>query len=149
VIANGIGSRLGILAGLGVWLAAGPARPQEAAGGSIFEPHVGLAFWTWVVFLLLLLLLGKTAWKPLLRVLEEREKRIQETLDETRRQRDEAARLLEEHRQMLAGAQRQAQEILAQGRKAAERLKEELLEETRREQEQMLARAREEIVQER
>lgn len=141
-------TRVPALAGLCVLASAGPAWAQEA-GGAVFSPHAGLVVWTWVVFLLLLFLLGKTAWKPLLRVLEQREKRIQDTLDEARSRSQEAARLLEEHKQILADSHRQAQEIVAQGRKAAERLKEELLDEARREQEQILARARDEIERER
>lgn len=126
------------------------ARAEEAGGGNpLFTINPGLVLWTWLVFVLLLILLGKTAWKPLLRVLEERERRIQEALDSARLQREEAERILEEHRRMLAEGQGQAQEIVAQGRKAAERLKEELLDEGRREQEQILARARDEIGRER
>lgn len=121
-----------------------------AGGGSpLFSVNPGLVFWTALLFLLLLFVLSRTAWKPLLRVLEERERRIRETIEAAQQQREEAEKILAEHRRMLGEAQGEAQEILAQGRKAAERLKEELLEEGRREQEQILARARDEIVRER
>lgn len=128
---------------------AGHAAGGGGGGGGLFSVSLGLAVWTWVLFLLLLLVLSKTAWRPLLRVLEERERRIQEAIDSARLQREEAERILEEHRRMLARAQGEAQDIVAQGRKAAERLKEELLDEGRREQDQILARARDEIGRER
>lgn len=135
---------------LGGVLGPAVARAEEAAGESpLFSISTGLAIWTWIVFLLLLFILGKTAWKPLLRVLEQRERRIQEALDEAQRQREEAARLLAEQRRLLADAHDEVQEIVAQGRKTAEKLKAEILEEGRREQEQILERARDEIVRER
>lgn len=119
---------------------------EEAAGGNpLFSPSAGLAVWTWVIFLLLVFVLAKTAWKPLLRVLEERERRIQEALDEAQRERDEAAKLLEQYRQLQAEARREAQEVLAEARRAAERIRDELLAEGRREQEEMLERAKRDV----
>lgn len=138
--------RLGLWAGSALLLLPPVARAEEADGGNpIFSIDTGLVVWTWVVFLLLLFILGKTAWKPLLRVLEQRERRIQETLDEAKRQREEAERLLEEQRKLLGQAHERAQEVVAQGRKAAEQLKGEFLEEGRREQQEMIERARGEI----
>lgn len=131
-------------------LAAERAAEQGAGGGGgLFSISFGLVLWTWVVFLILLGILSRTAWKPLLRALEQREKRIQEELDDARRQREEAARFVEEQKRLLAEAHARAQEVVAEGRKAAEKLKAELLEDGRRQQDAILARAREEIDRER
>ena len=139
-------------AGVGLAAAGAVYAQEHGAGGGgspIFSPSAGLVLWTFVIFGLLLFLLSRTAWKPLLRALEQREKRIQEALDEARREREEAQELVEEQRRLLAEAHAQAQEAVAQGRKAAEKLKEQLLEEGRREQEEILTRARSEIERER
>ena len=48
--------------------------------GSLITPGIGLIFWTTVVFLILLVLLGKFAWKPILNAIKTREDSIQEAL---------------------------------------------------------------------
>ena len=127
-----------------------PLLAQEhGEGGGLLSINPGLVIWTWIIFLILLFVLGKWAWGPMLGALESRERRIQETLDQAAREREEANRLLEEHRRLLNEARGQAQEILAEGKKAAERLRTELLEEGRKQKEHILHRAREEIGRER
>jgi F-type H+-transporting ATPase subunit b len=66
-------------------------------------------------------------------------------LQEARSRQEEAEKLLEEHKQQLAGARRQAQEILAEGRDAADRLRKDLEAKARTESEAILTRARAEI----
>ncbi len=102
-------------------------------------------FWTWLIFILLLLVLRKWAWGPILGALEAREKRIQETLDGAAKERSDARRLLDEHRQLLDGSRDQAQKIVAESRKAAERLRAEMLDEARSQRDQIVASAREDI----
>ena len=102
-----------------------------------------------VIFLALLAVLGKFAWKPILGALEARERRIQDILDAAARDREEAERLMEEHRRQLAEARQQAQQITAEGRQAADRIRQEMLERARAEQEELLARARQELERER
>src|SRR5438034_10017256 len=65
-----------------------------------FSINTGLIFWTLVVFGILLALLWKLGWPALLKAVEERERRIQQQLEEAERARAEAARLLEEHKRL-------------------------------------------------
>lgn len=122
---------------------------QNGGGGGLFDINTGLMVWTVVIFLGLLAVLSKFAWGPILGALEARERRIQDVLDAAARDREEAARLLEEHRQQLAEARQQSQQILAEGRQAAERVKQELLDQARAEQEALVARTRQELDRER
>src|SRR6266699_2141472 len=69
-----------------------------------FSINTGLIFWTLVVFGILLALLWKLGWPALLKAVEERERRIQQQLEEAERARAEAARLLEEHKRLVAAA---------------------------------------------
>lgn len=145
-------ARLGASVGGLIILAAAPLLAQEehgGGGGGLFDINPGLIVWTWVVFLILLFVLRKWAWGPILGALETREKRIQEALDTAARDREEAAQLLEEHRRMLDESREQAQNILADSRKAAERLRGEMVEEARREKDRIVGRATEEIERER
>ncbi len=120
---------------------------QEGGGESfpLFSLNTGVVIWTLIIFLGLVLVLGKYAWKPILGALEARERRIQEILDAAARDRMEAEKALEEHRLQLAQGRQQAQQLLAEGRQAAERVRQEMLETARRQQEELLARARDDI----
>ena len=120
---------------------------QEAGGESfpLFSLNTGVVIWTLIIFLGLVLVLGKWAWKPILGALEARERRIQDILDAAARDRAEAEKALQEHRRQLAEARQQAQEFLNEGRQAAERLRQEMLETARRQQEELLTRARDDI----
>ena len=121
------------------------AMAAESEGGGVFSVNPGLSLWASVVFLALLLILHRFAWGPILAAIDAREQRIQGALDESAAQRDEAARLLVEHKTQLADARRQASEILAEGRAAAERLRKELEEKARVEAQGIIDGARREI----
>ncbi|HEV2749822.1 MAG TPA: F0F1 ATP synthase subunit B [Gemmatimonadales bacterium] len=121
---------------------------QEPGGEQGFTPfsiNTGLIFWTILVFLVLLGLLWRYGWPALLKSVEDREKRIQQQLDEAERARAEATRLLEEHKRTIALARTEAQELVAKARAVAEKERETLLAKAREEYEQLLVRARKEI----
>ena len=119
----------------------GPASP--------FEVNFGLFFWTWVVFALLFVLLKKYAWPAILRTTEERERAIAAQLAEAERDRAESAKLLEEHKKLLAEARSSAHQLLVDARSAADKERAHALEKTKQEQEELLERARREIASER
>jgi F-type H+-transporting ATPase subunit b len=125
------------------------AQDDHGGGGGLFAINPGLMIWTWAIFLILLFVLRKWAWGPILGALETREKRIQDTLDGAARERQEAKGLLEQQRGLLAESREQAQQILADSRKAGERLRAEIVEESRKQGEQILGHAREDIERER
>jgi F-type H+-transporting ATPase subunit b len=118
---------------------------EESGGGGLFSPSLGLGVWTVIVFLTLLYVLRKWAWRPILAALEARERGIQASLDEAARIRDEAAELLEEHRRQLGDARRHAQDIVAESRQAAEQVRRDVEAKTRKESEAILEGARREI----
>ena len=130
-----------------IGLLAGPAAlaAQEGEGGGLFSVNLGLSAWTVVVFLLLLFVLKKFAWGPILDAVEAREENIQDALEEAARRQEEAERLAEEHRQQLAEARREAQEIIAEGREAGQKVRRDIEEQAREESQRILERARREI----
>ena len=111
----------------------------------MFDLNVGLTVWTSIVFLVLLGILRRYAWGPILAAVEERERRIQDTLNEAANEREEAAKLLAEHRQQMADARRQTQQLIAEGRDAGERVRRDLEEKARVEGQALIERARETI----
>ena len=99
----------------------------------LVQPDPGLFIWTIVTFLVLLALLAKFAWKPLLQALESREETIRKSLDDAQQARQELERLNQESAQMIAKARQEADAIVARSRTGAERLKEDMRQEARAE----------------
>ena len=100
-------------------------------------------------FVLLLLILRAVAYKPILRMLDERSRRIRESMDRAEEVKRQAASTEEEFARRLAEARREGQEIIAQAQRIAGRVREEELEKTREEVEQLRAKALEDIERER
>jgi F-type H+-transporting ATPase subunit b len=136
---------------LSLALLPGPLWAQGGGegGGGIYDLNTGLSVWTLIVFAGLVFLLGKFAWGPILQVVEARERNIQSALDDAAQRNDEAAKLLEEHKALLADGRRQASELIAEGRAAGENVRKEIEEKARAEAQSILERARTEIGRER
>ncbi|MGQ0538931.1 MAG: F0F1 ATP synthase subunit B [Gemmatimonadaceae bacterium] len=127
-------------------LAAAPARAmQEEHGTDLLSPAGGLMFWTLLVFLVLLFILSRFAFKPLLAAVEAREQALEQALAKARDDRDAAAKLLEDQQRQLDAARGEAQRLIADGRATAERMKAEMLETTRVQQQELMERAKRDI----
>jgi F-type H+-transporting ATPase subunit b len=132
-----------------------PAAKTEAAGHgdghgaekepNILEPQLPLAFWTVIVFVVLLLVLWKYAWGPLSKALHDREHHIEHTLEEAEKARRESERFLAEHRAQMAAAAEQARAILDEARRAAEATANEIVQKAQSEAEAARIRAEREI----
>ena len=100
-------------------------------------------------FILLLLILRAVAFKPILRMLDDRSARIRESMERAEEIKTQAARTEEEFARHLAEARRESQEILNQAEKVADRIRQEELDRTRRQVEEVRAKAIEDINRER
>ena len=124
--------------------------PEEATPkANLLSPNGGLMFWTLVVFLILFFVLGKFVFPKITAAVEAREKALEDAIEGAKRDRDEAAKYLEQQRAGIEAARNDAQKILAEGRSTGEKLRTEMLEQTRVQQQEMLDRARREIEAER
>jgi F-type H+-transporting ATPase subunit b len=92
-----------------------------------------LTLWTIVVFLLLLYVLSKYAWKPLLEGLDARERNIRASAEDAQRARDEAQRLRDQLQAEFARAHDKVREMLDEARKEAQGLKEDMVGDARKE----------------
>ncbi|MDZ7330675.1 MAG: F0F1 ATP synthase subunit B [candidate division KSB1 bacterium] len=111
----------------------------------LLSPESGTIFWTVLTFILLLLILKKYAWKPMLKMLEDRENKIKVALYQAEQDQKEAAKLLEEQRALLEKARRDSIELMNETKKSAESTRKELIEHARMEADRILERARHEI----
>ena len=102
-----------------------------------------------VNFILLLGILGFFAYKPLMRMLDERTERIRESLEAADRAREEAASAQEAIQEQIAEARREGQRIMDQTREAAERFRTEEMDKARQEAEAFVERAKADIARER
>lgn len=130
---------------LSAFLAAPALAQEEAPKADLLSPSYGLMFWTLVIFVILSIVLSKFAFGPITASVEARERALEETINAAKRDREEAARLLAEHRAALDASRGEAQKIIADARVAAERVRADLVEQAHAEQASMLARARQEI----
>ncbi len=93
---------------------------------SPFAGDVGNALWTVVIFVLVVLVLGKFAWGPILDQLKTRENFIHDALSAAKQQKEAAEASLKEYTEKLRAARAEADSIIAQSRTDAERLREEM-----------------------
>jgi F-type H+-transporting ATPase subunit b len=122
------------------------AQEHEAAGPvNLLSPSYGLMFWTLIIFVLLLIVLTKFAFPPIVAAVEERERKLQEAIDSARADREEAAAILAQQRRELETARTEAQQFIADGRAAGEKMRTDMLAQTQVQQQEMLDRARREI----
>lgn len=121
----------------------------QAHGGSSLPPFLrfdpGVGIWTIVTFVLLLVVLKKMAWKPILESLDEREKSIKQSMDQAQKLQGENARLAEEQRRILDASRTEAAGIVQTAREAAEALRRQVEQAAQSEKARILASAQQEI----
>ena len=127
-----------------VVFAATPAL-AEPANTNLLDANYGVMAWVLIVFIGLFVILKVFAFGPILKSVEAREQALEDAINAAKRDREEAATLLAEHRAKLDALHGEGQKIIADARVAAERVRSELVEQAHAEQASMLARARQEI----
>lgn len=119
-----------------------------AMEGSIVDVNPGVVFWTVVTFIVLLLVLKKFAWKPLLGALEERENSIKDSLEAAERAMQKAKKVTQENEAALREAELMAQQVRREAIEEAELIRAERIEKAKDEADQLLEHARNTIEQE-
>jgi F-type H+-transporting ATPase subunit b len=92
----------------------------------LVQPDPGLFIWTIITFLVLLGLLAKFAWRPLLEALDSRQNAIRKSLDDAQQAKVELDRLHQESAQIVSKARAEADAIITRSRGDADRLREEM-----------------------
>jgi len=112
---------------------------------NLVTPEIGLVFWTTLCFAILLFILGKFAWKPILEAVKERENSIETALQRAEAAKDEMARLTNENEALLKQARVERDLILQEARKLKDQIISEAKESANTEGHRMIEMARIEI----
>jgi F-type H+-transporting ATPase subunit b len=111
----------------------------------MLEINPGLIIWTIVTFICLTIVLAKFAWKPILKMLSDREEKIHAALAEADRARTETAEMLKQNEKNLARAEEEYQKMVREGKALAEKLKEDIVTKAKQQAQHELKLATEEI----
>ena len=130
-------------------LSASPLLAQEGEKVDLLSPNAGVMFWTLIIFVVLLFILARFAFKPLTAAVEAREKALEEAIKSAKEDREQAARLLADQQKAVDAARADAHRVVAEARTTGEKLRNEMLEQTKQQQHELLERARGEIDNER
>ena len=105
----------------------------------------GLFIWTVLTFLLLLTVLAKFAWKPLLSMLDERQRSIEDSLLSAEKARKELEGINKDSEAIISKAKTEAQSIVTDAKSAAEKLKEDIIAKANQEASGQLEKAKNQI----
>ena len=109
------------------------AKDEKADQNDIFHPRYDLGVWTLIVFLVLVLVLYKFAWGPMLEGLTKREERIRGAIADAEKAREEALKLREQLQREIDRAHEKVAEIMAEAHRNAGGLKDEMVAKARTE----------------
>lgn len=88
----------------------------------LLNPSIGIVFWTTIAFLILLFLLRKFAWKPILTTVNQREQKISESLAAAEKAREEMEKLTATNEQLLQEAREERSKILAEAKQIKDKM---------------------------
>lgn len=126
----------------------GEAHGDDAHGAdkpTLLQWDFGSAFWSVIVFVILLVILRATAWKPILKGLQQREMFIADSLAKAKHEREESEKLLAEYTKRIHDARHEASTIVDEGRRDAEEVRKRVHAEAKTEADAIVARAKRDI----
>ena len=110
-------------------------------------PDIGLVFWNTIAFLVLLIVLGKFAWKPMLKAINERESGIEEALLKADKMKAEITAMQSENEALLAKAREERATIIKEAKEASEKMVNEAKDKAKSEYERIISDAQAAIAQ--
>jgi F-type H+-transporting ATPase subunit b len=120
-----------------------------SAPNPLVTPDIGLMFWTLLTFLILLIVLRKFAWGPIMNGLKAREQSIENALSEAKKAREEMSNLKSENEALLAEARAERDRILREAKEIKDKLISEAKATAQEEGRKILAQAQQNIEKER
>lgn len=105
----------------------------------------GLYLWTVITFSILVLILWKFAWRPIVNALDARAEKIRGDIDKTENARFEAEKLMAEYKELMANARQESAQIIQKGKDEAEAVRGEIVEKARKESSEIAEKAKNDI----
>ncbi len=115
------------------------------SGNPLLKIETGLIMWTITTFIVLVLVLGKFAWKPILEALHSREAEIADSLKKAEEAKKDAERMMQENKLAMDKASNETARLIAEGRAMAEQLKNDIVAKANESAKKMLDQAKDEI----
>lgn len=112
---------------------------------NLLKPDVGLMFWTVVTFLVMVLILKKIAWGPLLKILDEREEKIKKEIEAAQKNREEMERLKTDYDRQLAEIEERARTLLGEAEQKGRLSRESILKEAESEARKLMEKTRQQL----
>ncbi len=113
--------------------------------GSFLKLTGGIIFWTLITFGLLVLIIGKYAWKPIINALDARRERIKEDIKNAKDNKDQAQKILEEQKKLLEESRKEAENIIVNARSEAIIVKKEELDKVNLQAKDIIDKAKKEV----
>lgn len=114
----------------------------------MLDINPGLIIWTIITFALLVVVLGKFAWKPLLQALQSREQEIADSLKKAEEAKKDAERMMQENKLAMDKASTETARLIAEGRAMAEQLKNDIVAKANESAKKLIDQAKDEITRE-
>ncbi len=114
-------------------------------GGTLLDVNPGLIFWTAITFIILVIVLKRVAWKPILTALDNREKEIADSLNKAEQAKNDAQKILEENQASLAKAEEASKKIIDESRDFADNLKNQMISDSKEQAQKIIEDASVEI----
>lgn len=122
------------------------SEPQsETQKDTLLSINPGLIIWTIIIFVLLLILLKKLAWKPLISSLDKRESMIRESVEKAEQLKKDAEIMLNQNKMILEKADEESRKVINDGKEMAVKLRNELISKTGEDTTRMIKQAKAEI----
>ena len=118
--------------------------PSVAKPGMV-QVHGGTLFWSVITFVLLLLVLKKVAWGPIISALESRETEINEALKNAEKARDNTEKASQEYNDLISKARSESQQVLSESKISAEKIRQDIKENAENEAKNILENAKNQI----
>ncbi|MDZ4711327.1 MAG: F0F1 ATP synthase subunit B [bacterium] len=115
---------------------------------SLLSVNPGLIIWQIIIFVLLVILLKKIAWKPLLTALHTREQTIKDSIDQAEKLQKDAEALIEQHKKNLTDANVQSMKVINDAKETANKMRDELMNRAQEDSRKLIEQAKVEIRQE-
>ncbi|MFA6438037.1 MAG: F0F1 ATP synthase subunit B [Bacteriovoracaceae bacterium] len=111
----------------------------------MLDINPGLIIWTIITFVLLVIVLGKFAWKPILQALQTREQEIADALKKAEDAKKDAERMMQENKIAMEKVTNETARLIAEGRTMAEQLKNDIVAKANESAKKMMDQAKDEI----